>query len=109
MVSEHTLKVFEALKQDNDLWNPNNPVSKLNYKSKLMDCISKNIKDNDLKTTLNALLTTNSMTPELYGAPLLSKYRLAITDKALASYIAFDLYYAKLFDVDVTQVEKTKS
>ena len=108
MVSEHTLKVFEALKQDNDLWNPNNPVSKLNYNSKLMDCISKNIKDNDLKTTLNALLTTNSMTPELYGAPVLSNYRLAMSDKALASYIAFDLYYAKLFNVDLTQVEKTK-
>ena len=109
MVSKHTLKVFEALKQDKDLWNTNNPASNLNYNSKLMDCISKNIKDNDLKTTLNALLTTNSMTPELYGAPVLSNYRLAMSDKALASYIAFDLYYAKLFNVDLTQVEKNQS
>lgn len=108
IVSEHTLKVFEALKQDTDLWNLNNPASNLNYSSNLMDCISKNIKDTDLKTTLNALLTTNSMSPKLFGAPLLTNYRLALSDKALASYIAFDFYYAKLFNVDVTQVGTEK-
>lgn len=108
IVSEHTLKVFEALKNDTDLWGLNNAKSHLNYNSKLMDCISKNIKNKDLKTTLNALLTTNSMSPELYGAPVLASYSLALNDKALASYIAFDLYYAKLFDVDLTQVGKEK-
>lgn len=108
IVSEHTLKVFEVLKNDNDLWNLNSTTSHLNYNSKLMDCISKNIKDKDLKTTLNALLTTNSMSPKLFGAPVLASYSLALSDKALASYIAFDLYYAKLFDIDLTQVGKEK-
>jgi hypothetical protein len=108
IVSEHTLKVFDALKNDTDLWDLNSAKSHLNYSSKLMDCISKNIKNKDLKTTLNALLTTNSMSPELYGAPVLASYSLALNDKALASYVAFDMYYAKLFDVDLTQVGKEK-
>jgi len=108
LVSEHTLKVFEALKNDSELWNPNNTVSHLNYKSALMSCIAKNITNSDLKTTLNALLTTNSMSPKLFGTPLSTNYSTALSDKYLASYVAFDLFYAKLFDVDFSQVEKEK-
>ena len=108
IVSDHTLKVFEALKNDSDLWDLNNPKSHLNYNGALMDCISKNITDKDLKTTLNALLSTNSMSPSLFGAPLTSKYGLVLSDKYLASYVAFDLFYAKLFDVDFTLPKKEK-
>ena len=108
IVSEHTFKVFEALKNDKDLWNLSNTTSHLNYNGALMDCISKNIKDKDLKTTLNSLLTTNSMSPDLFGAPLVSSYSLALSDKALASYVAFDLYYAKLFDIDFSKVNFDK-
>ena len=68
-----------------------------------MHCISQNIANPDLKTTFNALLSTNSMSPRLFGAPLVSSYSLALNDKYLAAYVAFDLFYAKLFDVDFTQ------
>jgi hypothetical protein len=108
IASEHTLKVFEALKNDVKLWNLNDSKSHLNYKSNLMHCISQNITNPDLKTTLNALLSTNSMSPKLFGAPLSTNYILTLSDKYLASYVAFDLFYAKLFDVDFTQVDKEK-
>jgi hypothetical protein len=109
IASEHTLKVFEALKNDSDLWDLNNTKSHLNYNSDLMNCISQNIANNDLKTTLNALLSTNSMSPRLFGVPLATNYGLTLSDKYLASYVAFDLFYAKLFDVDFSLVEKEKT
>mgnify|MGYP001461228709 FL=1 len=108
IVSEHTLKVFEALKNDTELWNLENASSHLNYNSALMDCIAVNITNPDLKTTLNALLSTNSMNPKLFGAPLSTNYSLTLSDKYLAAYVAFDLFYAKLFDVDFSKVEKEK-
>ena len=108
IVSEHTLKVFEALKNESELWNLNNTSSHLNYNSVLMDCIAQNITNPNLKTTLNALLSTNSMSPKLFGVPLSTNYSTTLSDKYLASYVAFDLFYAKLFDVDFSQVEKEK-
>jgi hypothetical protein len=103
IVSEHTLKVFEALKNETELWDLNNPKSHLNYNGPLMDCISNNITDQNLKTTLNALLSTNSMSPKLFGAPMATNYSLSLRDKYLASYVAFDLFYARLFDVDFSE------
>lgn len=106
MVSPHTVKVFEALKNENKLWDANNPKSYLNYKSSLVKCIAINMQNADLKTTFNALLDTNTMSPKPFGAPLMSSYRFALQDKYLAAYIAFDLFYAKLFDVDLSEVSK---
>ncbi|MDD7886725.1 hypothetical protein [Flavivirga sp. 57AJ16] len=108
MVSAHTLKVFEALKNENTLWDVNNTKSHLNYKSPMVSCIANSIQDTALKTTLNSLITTNSMSPKLFGAPLINKYRTAIKDKYLATYIALDLFYAKLFDVDLSKINSNK-
>jgi hypothetical protein len=111
IVSEHTKNVFEALKKESDLWDINSTISHLRYNSDLVGCIAKNIQDENLKTTLNALISTNYMSPKLFGSPLTTKFSNAINDKALASYIAFDLYYAKLFDIDltITNSEKTET
>lgn len=108
IVSKHSVEVLEALKKEENLWNNDNPKSKLNYNSSALECISNNIKDTNLKTTLNALLSTNSMAPKLFGPALVSKYRNAISDKNLAMYVALDLYYAKLFDIDFSKVNLDK-
>ena len=108
MVSKHTASVFEALKNENDLWDANNPKSHLSYKSTTMNCISESIKDTALKTTLDALLSTNSMSPKLFGAPLANKYRNTLNDKNLAMYVALDLYYAKMFDIDFSKINFEK-
>lgn len=108
VVSKHTLDVFEALKNESDLWDATNTKSHLNYNGKTMLCISKNIKDDNLKTTLDALISTNSMSPKLFGTPLMTKYRNALNDKYLALYVALDLYYSKLFDIDLTKINLDK-
>jgi len=106
IVSPHTVKVFEALKKEGEIWDAQNSKSHLNYNSTFFDCITNNIQDKNLKTTLKALISTNSMSPKLFGSPLMTRYNRATSDKYLAGYIAFDLYYAKLFDVDLSQVKE---
>jgi len=105
--SKHTLAVFEALKNENDLWDATNKESHLNYNGIAIKCIANNINDVNLKTTFNALLSSNSLSPKLFGAPLVSKYRNALNDKHLALYIALE-YYSKLFDIDLSKVNLEK-
>ena len=107
IVSKHTLKVFEALKDEKDLWNLNNPNGNLNYNSDLINCISQYIANPDLKTTFAALLSTNSMKLELFGEPLKADTKMN-NDKYLSTYVALDYFYAKLFDIDVTQIDFEK-
>lgn len=109
IVSEHTVSVFEALKKEDDLWDATNPKSHLNYNSTTLKCITDNFKDSNLKTTLNALISTNSMAPKLFAPAIVNKYRNALNDKNLAMYIALDLYYAKMFDVDFSKVNFDKT
>lgn len=108
VVSKHTVAVFEALKNEENLWDKENTKSYLNYNSTAFTCIANNLKDSKLKTTLNALITTNSMAPKLFGRALVKNYRNALNDKNLAMYIALDLYYAKLFDLDFTKINLEK-
>lgn len=109
MLSPHTVKVFEVLKSINELWDATNPKSHLNYSSNYFNCIANNIQNKNLKTTLNALISTNSMSPKLFGAPLITNYNQALRDKYLSAYIAFDLFYAKLFDADLSKVSLKSS
>lgn len=108
VISEHSLKVFEALKQDEDLWGLNSSVSKLNYNSQVVDCIADNIKNERLKSTFNALKQTNSLTPKLIGEPIKSSSVQLINDKHLATFVALQYYYAKLFDIDVSTINFDK-
>ena len=108
IVSPHTLKIFEVLKGENDLWDANNPKTYLNYNSALINCIANNMQTKDLKTTLNSLISTNSMSPKLFSSPLMTNYSAATRDKYVAAYVAFDLYYAKLFKLDLSKVNFKK-
>ncbi len=103
LVSPHALKVFEALKKIEGLWDKNGKNSKLNYNSDIIECIAKNIKDDDLKTTFKSLISVNSMSPMQFGYPLVPKYQQLITDKHLALYAALDLYYERLFYADLSE------
>lgn len=108
-VSPHTIKVFEALQSQQDLWRKKGENYQLNYNGDLMNCIAKNISNTDLKTTLNALLTTNSMSSKLFLAPIKTDIRQLVKDNQVKTYIAFDLFYAKLFNVDFSKVEEKEA
>ena len=106
LVTPHTLEVFNVLKTKKELWNSTGTDNKLNYSSSFFNCIADNVQDKNLKPTLNALLTTHSMSSRMFSAPLITKYNAAASDKYLSAYVAFDLFYTHLFDIDTTKVKE---
>jgi len=102
-ISDYSRLIFELLKDEKDLWIIKNGKHKLNYNSSIVTCISDNIMDKGLKATFNALLSTNNMHPRLIGPAIQSKINVTITDKHIATFIALDMFYARLFDVDFTE------
>ena len=40
IVSPHSVKIFEALKNEDDLWDAENPYSYINYKGETLSCIT---------------------------------------------------------------------
>lgn len=100
-VSPHSMEVFEALKAEAGLFNEDHSV---NYQAPIFECVSNNFSDKDFQTTFKALVATNSMRAPLIAAPLRTKIRRAPKDRYLATFVALDWYYSKLFDVDPTQV-----
>lgn len=108
VVSEHTYKVFKALQNEKDLWNLNGAKSNINYNSNTISCIADNIKSNNLKTTFNALKSTNFLSPELMGTPIKNSINVSHRDNALRAYIALDFYYSKLQNVDFSKIDFSK-
>lgn len=108
VLSPHSVEIFEVLKSKSDLWNTDNPIHKLNYNHPLINCVADNMLDKDLKTTFTALLETNSMNPRLFGPALQSNYGAVMRDKYLASYVALEFYYGKLFNKDLSTVTDKK-
>jgi len=104
IVSPHTMKVFEALKAENDLWVKKNNTTSLNYNAAIFKCVSNNFLDKNLRTTFNALVSTNSMTPDLFGAPILPQISAMSRDKNLTTYMALDHYYSRLFDINPSKI-----
>jgi len=104
VISKHTLEVFEALKKDQTLWNLGGTKSNLNYNSDIINCIGENIKNNHLKSVFNSLKSINSLSPKLFGEPLKTSSGMLLNDKYLATYVALEFYYAKLFDIDLTNI-----
>lgn len=109
IVSPHTLEIFKILRLDKDLWRDSGRYKTLNYDHELLKCIASNLSQKELQTTLNALLSTKSMSPELFGEPLRRKSPRAVHDKYLATYIALDIFYAGLFNVDLSSFDFKKN
>ncbi len=99
IITAHTKAVFDVLKSKPGLFNG----TTLNYNGDVAKCIGTNMKDVGLKTTFNQLIKVNSMSTKLFGAPLRTSTAYS-RDTYLATYIALDLFYAKLNDVDFTTV-----
>lgn len=107
IASEHSLKLAKLLKKDNQLWQTTAGIKTLNYSSLLMDCLVNNIKNEDLKTTFNALLSTNSMRRNTVLTPIRNNARQLLTDQSLKAFVAFEYYYAVLMDIELSQLTTT--
>ena len=105
LVSEHTLEVYNALKTTS-LWKDGG----LNYENEFFSCLGENMKDPNLKTTYNSLISSGYMSNKLFGPPLANKSSAMANDKYLATFIALDFYFAHLEGVkpqpELPQIEK---
>ena len=99
IASAHSLELAQALKKQTSLWTTTNGVVSLDKSGDLIDCIAKNIKRKDIKETYNALLTTNSLKPNLILPLLSGNTRVIQTDGSLKTYMALEFFYSQLFDV----------
>lgn len=102
-VSPHTIELVEELRKVKDLWNMGSNKSNLNYNNKFINCLIKNIKNQEIKNKIEVLIETNSMSPMI----LADIYRINIkdtqTDKHFEMFLAFDAYYQYLMEVDLSQ------
>ncbi len=71
----------------------------LNFKHPIFKCIGENIINKDLKTTYNALISTNSMSMRMIGNLLQSKSFTLGDDRYAAMFTALLTFYANFEDV----------
>nr|WP_321246283.1 hypothetical protein [uncultured Psychroserpens sp.] len=112
IVSDHSKKVLEALKQDKSLWTTNPDGSKVNFSHPVFKCIGDHIKDEPLQKTFSALIATNSMSLRMFGDQLKRKTFGMKDDKYLATYVALDLYYGKIYEKSLnpqTEIEHSEN
>lgn len=100
MVSPHTMKVFEALRKKPELW----AGTELNYNAPIYKCLTDNFMAKDFSTTVNSLIETNSMRSDILLPPLQKRIKNIDKDKYLATFIALNMYYSQLVNIDPSLV-----
>ena len=113
-LNAHTKSILNSLLARKNLWITTNGKITLNPDSELITCIAKNIADKDLKTTFNALISAKTLRSEYFMPAINRRSELFVKDKALATYVALELFYGKLAKLDLTisdqeRIEKNKS
>jgi hypothetical protein len=100
VASKHSLALAKALQQSSHY---NNNV--LDIKGALGNCIFENIKDKNLKTSLNALKDANSLRPNVVLPTFRNYSRNFTIDKNFAALLAFDYYYNQLMLINETDLK----
>lgn len=109
IVSDHSKKIFDVLKKDKTLWTTNSDGSHVNFKHPLFKCIGKHVNDKNTRETFNALISTNSMSLRLFRGLLKPQSYVMKDDHYLASYIALELFYGKLYTISLNNEPKAKT
>lgn len=101
IVSDHSIKVYnELLKQDN-LFIKIKGKSNLNYKNEFVQCLIKNIKNKEIKNKIIDLINVDYLSPDVMA----ENYRVASsdveTDPNFLLFIALDTYFQRLLDLNI--------
>ncbi len=98
--TEHCFNIFHILK-DQNIWNG----TQLKNQSELTNCIGSAIANEEIKTLFNTLTEVESLESKLIANALSGfSTKEVIKDKSLMTYVALDLFYAKFFNVDFSDV-----
>ncbi len=99
-VTEESLEVFNNLKSL-AIWDG----AQLKNKAAVTECIGNLISNPTIKGSFNTLRTVESLSPKLMVSSIVDNrtVRDQFKDKALMTYVAFDMYYAKFFNTDFSK------
>jgi len=105
--SDHLKEIVTVLKNEKNLYTINGSKTRLNYDHELVNCILENIKDEQVKTTLNAMIPSKTISAVVLAPTLFSKkLTMAKDDRALATYVALDMFYTKLIHMSLPDYEE---
>ena len=101
IVSDHTLKVYNELLKQDDLFIKSKGKSNLNYKNEFVQCLINNIQNTEMKNKIIDLINVDYLSPDVMA----ENYRIttedANTDPNFLLFIALDTYYQRLLDLDI--------
>ena len=100
---DHIKLITEALFQEEELWTITDGKASLNVYSEFGSCVVENFKNEDLKATMNALIDTRTFRSDIFIPSIRRKTMQMLDDKAMATYVALDLFYAKLYNLDLNE------
>ena len=100
IVSPHTIKLLNLLKENADIWDTTNPKSNINYHSEFINCLVQNIKNEEVKQTIISLIKSNSMNPSIFAENYRRNVFDCYNDNHFGMLIAFDTYYQYLYDMN---------
>lgn len=106
LFDDHLIQLVKQLKEENELWIVSKDKTILNYNHPILLCIAKNIKDEGINKTLNVLLETKSFRTEIFLPTFLMETQILIDDKALATYFALEMFYARVLNVDFDNIKR---
>lgn len=107
-INTHVLSVRDELKKIDDLWIIKNEKTTLNYKHPLLKCLGSFMIDPDMKRTYNVLIDSNTFKEEVFLALLKRDPKAIQNDRALATYLSLDSFYARILALDFSKLEELK-
>ncbi|NND51173.1 MAG: hypothetical protein HKN54_02130 [Flavobacteriaceae bacterium] len=99
---DHIKNVFYALKSEASLWSGSDDHKTLNLDHEIVKCISDHIAIEAVKPVFKTLVDSKTLRGEIFAPTLRSHFNRMKEDRALATYVALDLFYAKIFQFDLS-------
>ena len=98
----HIKEVIYKLKDEKSLWNITENKTSLNYNNNVVKCILKNIQNQENKTILSSMIASNTIRPKIFAPAINTNTNRLEKDRALATYVALDMFYSKLLHLNLS-------
>ena len=98
IASGHSRALLQELRKVKDFWIIKNGQERLNYNHPYLVCLIDNIKDDDLRNSLQNLRQAKSLSPELIAETMRINFQKILADPNLSMYLALDGFYQPLIN-----------
>jgi hypothetical protein len=108
-INPHIIEIRDLLKAEKNLWVTKHGKTTLNYHHPIIQCISKQLFEKHAKKTFDVLIDSNTFTSYVYLSALNRNNLDFINDRAFATYLVLDTFYARILNVDFDNIESSMS